>query len=121
MSIPRVVIAARQAFRSCLKEKRLDCITDLYHKKAILKGTFATKPVTGHGPIRKYFSKFFKDVEDVKFDTEPLVFRRKNLIFVCGKYDFSFEGGQIVSATYQLVLDDGKIRSHFSALNNCTG
>ena len=120
MSIPRAVTLARTAFRSCLKEHRLDCITDLYHPKAVLKGTFATKPVRGHEGIRKYFRKFFQDVEDVKFDSSPVVFKRKDLIFVCGRYDFLFQDGQKVKATYQLVLDNGKIRSHFSALNECS-
>lgn len=120
MTIPRVVTIARTAFRSCLKEHRLDCITGLYHPKAVLKGTFATKPVCGHEGIRKYFQKFFQNIEDVKFDTTPMVFKRKDLIFVCGKYDFIFQDGQKVKATYQLVLDDGKIRSHFSALDECS-
>ena len=62
MSIPRVVIFVRKEFRSCLKDKRLDCISNLYHKKAVLKGSFAKKPVIGHELIQKYFEKFFKDV-----------------------------------------------------------
>jgi hypothetical protein len=120
MSIPRVVTAVRAAFRECLRERRLESVTKLYHPKAVLKGTFATKPVQGHDGIRKYFQKFFRDVEDVKFDKEPLVFKRKELVFVCGKYDFIFQDGQKIKATYQFVLDDGKIRSHFSALNDCS-
>lgn len=119
MTIPKVVNIARTAFRECLRERRLDCVTKLYHPKAVLKGTFATKPVEGHNNIRKYFKKLFQDVKDVKFDTSPLVFTRRDLVFVSGKYNFIFKDGQIVKATYQLVLDEGKIRSHFSSLNEC--
>jgi hypothetical protein len=117
MSIPRVVIFVRKEFRSCLKDKRLDCISNLYHKKAVLKGSFAKKPVIGHELIQKYFEKFFKDVNDVKFDKNPIIFEKNKLVFVSGKYDFSFDDGRKVRATYQFVLEDDKILTHFSAVN----
>lgn len=117
MAIPRAVNIARTAFRECLREKQLDKITRLYHPKAVLKGTFDNKTVKGYEGIQKYFQRIFQNVKDVKFDIHPIVFKRKDLVFVCGEYDFIFQDGKKVNATYQLVLDDGKIRSHFSSLN----
>ena len=117
MTIQRIVNATRTSFRNCLREQNLDCVTSLYHKKAILKGTFATKPTEGHEGIKKYFKKLIRDVNDVKFDKEPIMFKKQDMIFVLGKYDFILKDGQKIKATYQFVLEDGKIMTHFSALN----
>lgn len=122
MIIPRSVLIVRGIFRECILKKDIDGIVSLYKKNAVLKGTFSQKTVRGHEPIRKYFIDLTKrGAEDVRFDSSPTIFTRKEIIFVSGKYKFKMSDKNWILASYQLVIDNGKILSHFSSLTQKDG
>jgi hypothetical protein len=107
MSLLRITDVAKIAFRRCLQNKDLKCISCMYHKNAVLKGTFNKKSVRGP--------------EDVKFEKDPIVFSKSGIIFESGNYVFYKKNGKMVEANYNLVLSKTKggiykILSHFSAI-----
>jgi hypothetical protein len=121
MSLLRITDVAKIAFRRCLQNKDLKCISCMYHKNAVLKGTFNKKSVRGHEDIQKYFKKLFRSAEDVKFEKDPIVFSKSGIIFESGNYVFYKKNGKMVEANYNLVLSKTKggiykILSHFSAI-----
>ena len=116
----RITEPVKLAFQTCIRNRNIECIIKKYDSKAVLKGTFAKKPVQGEENIQKYFKKLFKTVNDVKFGKDPIVFKKNELIFECGNYTFIRCNGEKVKANYQFVLTPvaGKIKilSHFSSL-----
>lgn len=112
----KITQIAKDCFRECIRNKNPDCVINRYHNNAVLKGTFAKKVVRGKEDIRKYFVKLGKVVEDVKFEKEPIIFLKNDLIFEFGNYIFIRDNGEKVKANYQFVIGkDYKILSHFSA------
>jgi len=121
--IRNITKIAKESFRVCIKNRDLDCVLSMYHKNAVLKGTFNKKTVQGYTDIQKYFKKLFKRVNDVKFEKGEILFSRGDLIFENGNYTFFQENGEKIRANYQLVLSEVrgkyKILSHFSSLRWC--
>jgi hypothetical protein len=123
MSTSRLVNITRltkESFKKCIQNKNPDCVVSKYHNNAVLKGTFSKKAVRGKDDIRKYFVKLGKEVEDVKFEKDPIIFKKNDLIFEFGNYIFIRDNGEKIKANYQFVLGmekkDYKILSHFSSL-----
>ena len=106
------------SFRECIRNGNATCVISKYDKKAILKGTFAKKPVQGKEKIEKYFDKLLRTVKDVKFEKDPIIFKRNDLIVECGNYTFIRCNGEKVKANYQFVIIPltMKILSHFSSI-----
>jgi hypothetical protein len=108
------------AFKECVKTRNSACIINKYDTKAVLKGTFAGKTVQGRDSIKKYFKKLFKNVDNVNFEKDPIIFKNNDLIFECGNYTFIKCDGEKIKANYQFIynpLDEMKILSHFSSFS----
>lgn len=118
--LKKITSLTKQAFKRCIQEKDVECVVKKYHNKAILKGTFAKKTVSGPEEIAKYFDNLSKIVCDVNFEKDVIIFRREDMIFEYGNYIFVKNNGEKIKANYQFIFtpyrNDWKIFSHFSSL-----
>ena len=93
-------------------------VTELYHRDAILLGTFSNKERVGHELILEYFENLLKspvDVEIVSEHPHPTTVAAVN----SGLYNF-VTNGKTINARFSFVYhkDDGgwKIVSHHSSV-----
>ena len=99
-------------------------VTELYHRDAILLGTFSNKERVGHELILEYFENLLKSPVEVLIVSEhPFVEVMDTAILRCtinsGHYNFVTNGKTITarfSFVYQKGNDGWKIISHHSSV-----
>ena len=99
-------------------------VTELYHRDAILLGTFSNKERVGHELILEYFENLLKSPVEVLIVSEhPFVEVFDTAILRCainsGHYNFVTNGKTInarFSFVYQKGNDGWKIISHHSSV-----
>ena len=93
-------------------------VTELYHRDAILLGTFSNKERVGHELILEYFENLLKSPVEVHIVSEnPHVFG--SAVVNSGLYNFVREG-KTINARFSFVYietnDGWKIVSHHSSV-----
>jgi len=81
------------AWCSINKAMDADAMLTLYHKKAVLLGTFANKPRLTPAQIVNYFYTLFGGGK-VNFDvhiSDKLIYEQNGIVFTTGEYVFSWQ------------------------------
>ena len=95
-------------------------VTELYHRNAILLGTFSNKERVGHELILEYFENLLKSPVEVEIVSEhPFVESPEYWAINQGHYNFVTNGKTInarFSFVYQKGNDGWKIASHHSSV-----
>ena len=98
-------------------------VTELYHRDAILLGTFSNKERVGHELILEYFENLLKSPVEVQIVSEnPHVL--ESAAVNTGHYNF-VTGGKTINARFSFVYHksngEWKITSHHSSVMPETG
>ena len=94
-------------------------VTDLYHRDAILLGTFSNKERVGHELILEYFENLLKSPVEVQIVSEHPFVESTDCAINSGHYNFVTNGKTInarFSFVYQNPLGEWKIVSHHSSV-----
>jgi len=94
-------------------------VTELYHRDAILLGTFSNKERVGHELILEYFENLLKSPVEVQIVSEHPFVESPDCAINSGHYNFVTNGKTInarFSFVYQKGNDGWKIVSHHSSV-----
>ena len=93
-------------------------VTDLYHKKALLLGTFSNIERSGQGLILDYFNNLLKSQVDVEIITKH-EYKSESIATSSGLYNFILNGEKIearFSFVFLKTKENWKILSHHSSI-----
>ena len=95
-------------------------VTELYHRDAILLGTFSNKERVGHELILEYFENLLKSPVEVQIVSEHPFVASPDYAINSGHYNF-VTNGKTINARFSFVyifVDSGvhKILSHHSSV-----